>query len=93
MNSYDVVGYDFNADTYCIICIIDELHARYPKVLDAVEGTWFDIEGFLRRCALTLDIDLHDERTYDSGDFPKVVFADQAEDEHCGRCHERLMED
>ena len=92
MKSYDVVGYQFDADIYCDDCISDELHARIPEVRD-VEGTWFDVEGFLRRCALILGIDLHDERTYDSGDFPKVVFADQAEDEHCGRCHEPLMED
>lgn len=35
MNSYEVIGYDFNADTYCVICISDELYARYPEVHDA----------------------------------------------------------
>jgi hypothetical protein len=33
-----------------------------------------------------------DERSYDSGDYPKVVFADMVDDdEYCGSCQNRLV--
>jgi hypothetical protein len=36
-------------------------------------------------------IDINDEHSYDSGDFPKVVFSGSVEGvEHCGECHEEI---
>jgi hypothetical protein len=52
-----------------------------------------DVIGPLDERAEALGIDTDDERSYDSDDFPKVVFASQVEDaEYCGSCHELLLD-
>lgn len=88
----DIVAYTFNADTYCPDCIIGRVtvnpgdtHHSDPRKRD-------NVEALLDSLARIQGIDRTDERTYDSGDFPKVVFADQVwgneEDEYCGSCGE-----
>lgn len=73
MHATTIVGYTYDADTYCDGCTVDML-------------------GPLDELAESLGIDPEDERSYDSSDFPKVIFADSVEDdEHCGRCHELLI--
>jgi hypothetical protein len=88
MHATDIVGYTYNADTYCPSCterIADERLLQIAPTVDPgldVLGTW----------ARELGIDREDERSYDSGDFPKVVFADMVEDdEYCGSCQNRLV--
>jgi hypothetical protein len=93
-----IVAYTFNADTYCPDCIV--------KVLPYGEGEAFDgwklsdgwehlmtTEENLDEIAAAFGIDRQDERSFDSGDFPKVVFYDDGEPEYCGRCHEPILED
>jgi hypothetical protein len=63
------------------------------------------VEDQLDGLARNLGIDRENERTYDSGDFPKVIFADQvitpadaadptdAVVDICGGCAEPLIEE
>lgn len=92
MKSYDIVGYTYKADIYCTDwdCIVMEVLKDM-----GIEGHGLstDTEDALERLATTSGIDRMDERTYDSGDFPKVVFADMLDgSEYCGSCHCQLME-
>ena len=90
MKSYDVVGYTYQAELVCRPCMrsiaANQIEARgwnseYVS-LDRLMSTWAtDIAG----------VDEGDESSFDSGDFPKVVFADQNQaDDTCGRCGETL---
>lgn len=92
-HSWDIVGYTFNADLYCPACVVDQVaDAHAGKLRDGdADG---DPERALARIARRLGIDRQDEHTFDSGDFPKVVFADQAaeEDDYCGSCHSPLLD-
>lgn len=85
MKAWTVVGYTYAADIYCTECVL--------KVYTGDENEWaLDTEDRLDQYAETLGIDRQDEWTFDSGDFPKVVFADQDEGDHCGLCHEALID-
>jgi hypothetical protein len=83
MASSEIPAYTYNADTYCRGCIV--------KVLDAEELMLHgdtDPEECLDIVAEARGIDRYDERSFDSGDFPKIVFDYQLEDgERCGACH------
>ena len=107
MNSTAIVAYTFQADTHCVRCIV--------KVLPAGDGQPFDgwalaegadpmsTEANLSEIAAAFGIDREDESSFDSGDFPKVVFADSVnsstgEDgrvdyEHCGTCGDCIAHD
>jgi hypothetical protein len=82
-NSYDIVAYTYKADLICPTCILDALPDAWE--VDKVEAS--DIETALHMIAETQDVDYDNETTYDSGEFPKVVFRDQVEDgDVCGEC-------
>lgn len=72
MNLDAIVGYTFKADEYCPGCVIKQLA---PPCFNPVEGT--TAEEVLDLLASKRDIDRQDETSFDSGDFPKVVFYDQ----------------
>lgn len=81
MHSTDVVAYTYQADTYCPGCILTMLAAKHGVTPDAV-----DVEGALEEFAELDGMDYNDPYSYDSDDFPKVVFADSANDadyDHC----------
>ena len=86
----DIVGYTYNADLYCSDCILTAL---------GVSGN-YDPRQYTTEEALTaaasgefFDIDRHDESSFGSGDFPKVVFRTMLEDgDRCGSCGEILGE-
>ena len=81
--SYDVLGYTFLADIFCPECL--------PKVMGASEkDNVAQVEDFLDQEAARLGIDRYDETTFDSGEFPKVIFADQVVYLTCGACGEEL---
>jgi hypothetical protein len=42
------------------------------------------VEPMLDRVAYVWGIDREDESSYDSGEFPKVVFRDMTDDDTCG---------
>lgn len=77
----DIVAYTYNADIYCPACILQAMGVLQPN------GT---TEWALDSLALDRGIDRYDERTFDSGDFPKVVFASDLEGELCGMCGEAI---
>lgn len=60
----------------------------------STEGLLHAIAGQIRTTHPSFD--RYDERSFDSGDFPKVVFGNQVCDEghdHCGACHTDLCEE
>lgn len=112
MKSYDIVGYTYKADNYCHGCIRTAMGMQYRTVpvtmldeaFDVAPVMPYDIEAMLHVFAQLDGIDRYDERTYDSGDFPKVIFADMVHDscseengyetgqcgDQCGKCGEPL---
>lgn len=91
-----IVGYTYAAETYCPECVTlelvsDEHNSRADSFNDA--SRYYDTtEANLDRMAAAFGIDRQLERTYDSDEFPKVIFSVQVEsDEFCGRCHESLI--
>lgn len=88
MNAGSIVGYTFNADTYCEHCIavmFEREESNAPNIFDGAERI-LDDEAHRR------GIDRHSEETFDSGDFPKVLLASMANDgDICGNCHEEIL--
>jgi hypothetical protein len=102
MHATDIVAYTFQADTFHPDCVLPLVKSAYPLdyPIAATIETWAGPEDILRTVAKSLRIDSDDEHTFDSGDFPKVVFASQVDDsdpdhgpETCGACHERIIPD
>lgn len=113
MKSWTIVGYTYQADHYCPDCILDQVKARYRAWYPhhhtaawghSTEDTLDVVANRLRDLGVLPSIDRTDERSFDSGDFPKVIFADQVHDtctadegykpgqcgDSCGGCHEPL---
>lgn len=77
--AWDIVGYTFNADVYHGECL--------PLTGPGSES----VEDVLDQLARDRGIDRYDERSYDSGDFPKVILDSMIEGpEYCGECWEEL---
>ncbi len=79
-----VCAYIYKADIYCPGCI--------PYILTA-NPVFQELptEEILHRMALDFGIDRLDENTFDSDEFPKVVFGDfLTKDDSCARCGEQL---
>ena len=78
--SYDIVGYIFNAEKLCAHCVA-KMYQKVPAV------TVRQVEVCLDGEANYLGIDRYDESSFDSNDFPKVIFRDQADyNDLCGIC-------
>lgn len=73
MSLWDIAGYTFRADEYCPDHIVEQLDGQAPVPANEAEDK-LDYLGVM------LGINREDERSYDSGDFPKVIFADQVHD-------------
>ena len=92
----DIVAYTYCADIYCPTCIVPELRKRIGY------GPFdfsLDTETVLDQVALANGLDRYDETTFDSDEFPKVVFRDALSDavlddahyNDCGGCHEEMI--
>lgn len=82
--SFDIAAYTFQADIYCPDCIISQVEPGSTR-----EG--YSYEALLDEIAAERGIQRMDEHTFDSDDFPKVVFHDSIEEsEFCGCCHEEI---
>jgi len=97
MQSYDVVGYTYKADTYCPEDVGIEVARDIDKTGNTVIGrqNWETTEEYLNRVQGFFGIkDRYDEYSYDSDSFPKVIFADQAleDSDVCCECGEELVE-
>lgn len=92
MNAADIVAYAYASDIYHPDCLVEQLIARGEA--NPVHGT-YRVEATLDSLAIDRGLDRGDEHTYDSGHFPKVVFASEpdTEQDRCGRCHESIVED
>lgn len=95
--SYDVVGYVYNADTYCPMHAVEAIGRRMvadgsvnvTTLIDSAPADDWGVE--LDWLASMLGINRADEATFDSGDFPKVIFADSIIGvERCVICGEAL---
>lgn len=87
MRPDDIIGYTYRADVYCPDCVIANLRTGPEEEFDGwalAEGVRMSVEENLAEIATAFGIDRMDERTYDSGEFPKVIF--RGEDEQCGIC-------
>lgn len=89
-HSTDIVGYTFQAENLCLDCAHSLSVRLFREAGGKVESML--VETNLDAAATYLGIDRHDESTFDSGDFPKVIFDSQVEDgETCGACGEPLI--
>lgn len=98
MRTSDIVGYTYRADQFCPGCVVSQLPADVlaPAARDMMT------EDVLEHVAGYLGIDRMDERSFDSGDFPKIIFRDSVvteDDEEagvyvdtCGQCGRELAE-
>ena len=93
MKAYDIVGYTFCADVVCPECMLDL--ANEWLYADGLKVGYMIVEDALDAWATSVKITRDDEWTFDSSEFPKVIFADSVwgneEPEHCGVCHELLV--
>lgn len=92
VKGWDTVAYTFQADIWCPDCMrtYAEAQVRFlNKFYVDMEGMC--VEGIVGHWADAAGIDCNDESSYDSDDFPKVVFQSDVEDvEHCGQCGEEI---
>lgn len=102
-----IVGYTYNADTYCPTHAVFALPTGPGQAYDgwalAPDATVLSPEDNLDEIAAAFGINRSDEHTFDSDDFPKVIFGYQAcspEDadpdaglwpDVCATCHEPLL--
>ena len=80
-HSTDIVGDTYKADIYCPACIVSVLPTGEGGAFDGwalAPGVRMATEENLDEIASAFGIDRGDERTFDSGEFPKVVFRDMA---------------
>lgn len=85
--SADIVGYTFRASTYCRDHIMPAVTST--KAYDGWElakGVIVPVEQDLDEIAFAFQIDRQDESSFDSDEFPKVIFRDAAEDTYCEVC-------
>lgn len=88
MKAWTIVGYTYNAETYCVDCAHGLARRSNPDPAP-VESMSTEVE--MNDWARVVKVDRHDESSYDSHDFPKVIFAcTTADDDICGECGERL---
>ena len=87
MKSTDIVGYTFNADVFCPLCLVDAMEEE-DGISNQIINPDYSVEDYLRDVAQHQGIDLSEP--FDSSEFPKVIFADQVTDDRCGLCNEEL---
>lgn len=75
MSADSIAGYTYRAENYTPEKLIDFLVAEGRVDLDSA-AKW-SAERILDTLAAARGIDRYDERSFDSGDFPKVIFVDQ----------------
>lgn len=102
MKAWHIVAYTFNAEIYCPDHVEEwawhQLRIRDCKRREIEEsaqrGPSFDCgiiahraEGMLWKLAELKGIDYGDSASYDSGDFPKPIFASDEIEKYCGAGH------
>lgn len=89
MHATEIIGYTYAADIICPPCL--RRKAAFENEAHGDNAEFTPLDTLLDRWAKRQGIDREDEDTFDSDDFPKVVFeTGDAKGERCGTCHERL---
>jgi len=86
--AWEVVGYTYAAETLCPACTLAGLPTGEGETFDGWHDATEDqsVEDNLTELAAAFGIDREDECTFDSDEFPKVIFSSDSEDETCGAC-------
>ena len=94
MRAYDIAAYTFRADIWCRECVIEALPTGPGEAFDGWAETGslrMATEDNLSELAYAFGINRADENTFDSYDFPKVIFASQLDGfEYCAGCSVEL---
>jgi hypothetical protein len=77
MKAFDIVGYSWNAENYTPGGLIEAMIANGQASPAARD---MDTEEVLDQIANANAIDRYNERSYDSAEFPKVIFASDVEE-------------
>jgi hypothetical protein len=86
-----IIGYTYLADIYCPACIASVVTAQPEYEGWALApSVAMTTEANLDEIAYHFQIDRDNEHSFDMAAFPKVVFADAADEERCAECHEYL---
>ncbi len=81
MKAWDIVAYLYRAELVCEHCADSAQSGPFAY------GDLPRVEDRLNACASARGIDRMDERTFDSDEFPKMVFASDVDDnERCSVC-------
>ncbi len=100
---FHIAAYTFKADTRCCDCVAKWASKKLMKkgytendveIVVRDMGPNYDVgvyayrsESLLEELAIIKKINLEDPYSYDSDDFPKLIFSDQIENkERCGKC-------
>jgi len=85
--AWDIVGYTYACETLCPACTVAALPTGEGETFDGWRDmTNMSAEDNLTELAAAFGIDRMDEHSFDSGDFPKVIFSSSNEDESCDHC-------
>ncbi len=89
MNVDTIVGYVFKAETFCTEHMKLEVHRRLVKPLGIYdnETNKLDAELYLDAIANKLGINRVEESSFDSDDFPKIIFHSDEWDGDCEGCN------
>lgn len=90
-----IAGYTFKVDQFCPRCIIGQLPTGEGESYDGwalAADVRMTTEDNLAEIAYAFGIDHQNEHSFDSDDFPKVIFSTQIEEyEECGSCGQELL--
>lgn len=96
----DIVAYTYHAELLCPSCVVGNMvsdeHNAQSETMNNATHYLADAETNLDAMAKAVGIDRYNEHSYDSDDFPKVVFSSQANDtdwEHCDQCADCIDHD
>lgn len=78
-----IAAYMYRAELFCPNCIVSQMHWSPTEDRSSAEDSLDDM-------AHVAGIDRQDEWSFDSDNFPKVVFSDELADDYCGGCGEKL---
>lgn len=94
----NIAGYTYKAENLCAECVLNALDRGAGLNL----GWEYEPDNIIRLVAICMGIDMDDESSYDSDDFPKIIFHDserqrspylpiaQQETEDCSHCYTTL---
>jgi hypothetical protein len=77
----EIVAYSYNTMTFCPEHLIERM---IEKRIAAPAARDMNVEEVLDQIAEAEGIDRQDERSFDSNDFPKIIFSSDLEDDE--RC-------